>query len=149
MKTAEEILKEKGSNMICVSPGSSIASAVKIMVEEQIGAVIVREGEEIVGIYTERDFLNNSAEDGFNADKVNVGDKMTHKLIYAQHDDPPHILLDIIVGKRIRHLPVQKDGTVIGMLSAGDISRTNLNVIQQELDSASWNYYENWKWKRR
>ena len=119
------------------------------MAEKKIGAVIVREGEEIRGIYTERDFLKNSAQEDFDAEKVMVGEKMTQKLIYAQHDDPPHVLLDIVVGKRIRHLPVQKDGKCIGMLSAGDISRTNLNHIQKELNSASWNYYENWKWKKK
>lgn len=149
MKTAEDILKEKNKEMICISPDTSIFDAARTMVVNNIGAVIVKEDEIIHGIYTERDYLHDSVKSGFDTRNALVRDYMTCNLIFASHDDPIYKLQDMMLGMRIRHLLIQKDKKYIGLLSAGDVTRASLNESESKLKSVSWNYYEDWKWKKK
>ncbi len=149
MKTALDILTEKNREMITVTPETTVYEAAKIMVANHIGSVIVKEGDTLHGIYTERDFLKNSLEEGFDPKTEKVSDYMTCNLIFALWDDPVYKLQDMMLGKRVRHLLVEKDGQYIGLLSIGDVTKAGLNETQEHLKSVSWNYYEDWKWKKK
>ena len=149
MKTAEDILKEKNKEMICVTPGTSIFDAARTMVVNNIGSVIVKEGDTIHGIYTERDFLHDSVKEGCDLRNSPVRDYMTCNLIFASYDDPLYKLQDMMLGMRIRHLLIQKDNRYIGLLSAGDVTRASLNESEKQIKSVSWSYYEDWKWKKK
>ena len=149
MKTAEEILKEKEQELICIGPEATVFEAVSVMVENKIGAILIKENNVITGIFTERDLLRITAKEDFNARTARIMDHMTSDLLFANHDATLYKLQDTVLGKRCRHLLVVKNGKYIGMLSAGDLTRASLNEKSQELSSVSWDYYEDWGWKKK
>lgn len=150
MKTAEEMINEQKYDVICVSPETTIREALTTMTQKKIGAILIRDGGEIVGIWTERDLMKNVLEDRFDLDSSKLKDHMTTKLQYANHDDTIIQLQDKYLGLRIRHLLIKKEGKFIGMLSSGDVTRHGLKEKSTELKKlnkmVSWEYYENWRW---
>ena len=152
MKTAEEILKNKGNDIISVDEQTKLCDAISLMKKHAIGAVLVKRGDQVVGIWTERDLLKNCLHSSFDAKVNRVGEFMTTELEYAENKDDLYQLLDKFLGKRIRHLPVKKGGRVIGLLSIGDVVRASLHEKDQELKQlnayVSWEYYENWRWDK-
>jgi CBS domain-containing protein len=152
MKTAEEILNNKGSDIVSVSDDTKICDAISLMTDRGIGAVLVKRADSVVGIWTERDLLKNCLHTNFDARVNRVAEFMTTKLEYAKHNDQVHQLLDKFLGKRIRHLPVKKGGRVIGLLSIGDVVRASLSEKDRELkqlnEYVSWEFYENWRWDK-
>lgn len=147
MRTAEDILKEKEGEIVCVGPDATIQEALQTMVSHNIGSVFVKDGDVFAGIYTERDLLKDSVKEGFDPNTAKLRDHMTSKLLFAQWDSPLHKLQDLILGKRIRHLLIMKEGKAMGVLSAGDVMKAQMNEMSKELESVSWDYYENWCWK--
>lgn len=152
MKTAEDILADKDNVTVAVSRDCTLAEAIRRMNEHRIGAILVEEDGEMVGIWTERDYLRSSDDPDFDPVRSKIGDHMTSPLHFAPHDASVTRLEEMFLGLYLRHLPVQKDGRFIGMVSIGDVLRANLLVKDQqikELNSiASWQYYENWGWER-
>ena len=149
MKTAEEILNEKEHDLIFIGPEATVFDAAKLMVEKNIGAMLIRENDIITGIFTERDLLHDTVKKDFDPKTAKLRDHMTTHLLFANHDALLYQLQDIVLGKRCRHLLIVKDGKYIGLLSSGDLTRANLNEKSQELSSVSWQYYENWGWKKK
>jgi len=153
MKTAWEILQEKGDTMFSVTPDTTIFDALQTMVEKNIGAILIKEGDKIVGIWTERDLMRNVAKPDFDPKSARIVDHMTRNLMSAPFTATVYNLKDIFLGKRLRHLLIEKDGKYIGLLSAGDVMRASLQEKDQELHSLNaimnWDYYENWKWRKK
>jgi len=153
MKTAEDILKDKNREMVCISPGRTIREAVHTMTDHKIGAILVKKEGKILGIWTERDLLYNINLPGFNPDKELVGDHMTTSLHTTRHNAPILKIKEMFLGLFIRHIIVEKDGEYIGLLSIGDVLRASLidqDYRIKELNAiASWEYYENWGWDRK
>ena len=153
MYTAETILNEKEYDIISTSSNSLIKDALKIMTEKKIGSMLVSENDNLVGIWTERDLMRNVIDDSCNLETAKIGDYMTTKLRSAPYDSSIYQLLDIFLGKRFRHLLIEKDGNYIGILSMGDVIKASLNEKTKELSelkaTVSWEYYENWKFKKK
>ncbi|MFA8343246.1 MAG: cyclic nucleotide-binding/CBS domain-containing protein [Rhodothermaceae bacterium] len=152
MYTAEQIISEKKSSLICVDSESTIAEAIKMMNNNKIGAIVVKTSGKIAGIWTERDLIKNLAENSFDVNTAQIGDYMTKELIIASHDFSVYKLLDIFLGKRLRHLFIEKNGEIIGLLSQGDVTKASLNEKTKELNELNkaykWDYYETWKFNR-
>ena len=148
MKTAEVIVKEKNRPMICVGPGVTVWEAMEKMVENQIGAILIEENKEIVGIYTERDLLVDLVRQGFDPATAQIGAHMRTDLPVAAHDEPIYKLQDKFLGRYHRYLLIVRDEEYIGLLSTGDVTRASLNEASRDLKSVSWEYYENWRWKK-
>ncbi|GAB4141662.1 MAG: CBS domain-containing protein [Ignavibacteriales bacterium] len=153
MYTAHDILILNNRQMITADMNLSIREAVKIMNDNKIGAIVATSNNKIVGIYTERDLLKNILSENFDLDKSKVADYMTTQLISAPHDSSVYKLLDIFLGKRFRHILIERNGSYIGILSMGDVIKANLNQKSKELqdlnDLVSWEYYENWRFKKQ
>ena len=153
MKTAEEILNEKNRSIISVPSETLVIETIKVMVRSRIGAILVTEDGKIVGIWTERDLLEDTTKEKFDPRRMRIREVMTTKLISAPHTDPVYQLLDKFLGLRIRHLLIEKDGQYIGLLSWGDVIKAYLNIKQEELRKlnamVSWEYYENWRWEKK
>jgi len=153
MKTAEDIVKENPKEIICVSPENTLYEALQLMNEKHIGSVLVKDGDSFVGIWTERDLMEDALLEDFDPRTAKVKDYMTKELVYAEHTDTLYQLIDIFVGRRVRRLPVEKEGKFIGILSAGDVMRATLLEKDNELKElnamVSWEYYENWRWKKK
>lgn len=153
MKTAEDILSEKGTEVVCVTRAHSVFEAIRMMNDRKIGAILVKEGNEVIGIWTERDFLRNSGDPLFDPKAAQVGDYMSSPLHYARHDTPLTQLEEMFLGLFLRHLPIEKSGRFIGLLSIGDVLRADLlgkdRKIKELNSLAGWQYYENWGWRRK
>jgi CBS domain-containing protein len=153
MKTAEDILKEKGSDVVCISKSGTIGEAIKRMNDRRIGAILVKDGSDIVGIWTERDYLRNSGDADFDPKSACVGDHMSSPLHFASHDADLIQLEEMFLGLFLRHIPVEKDGRFIGMISIGDVLRADLlekdKKIKELNTLAGWQYYEHWGWERK
>ena len=153
MKTAEDIIAEKGSETVCVSKEQTLLEAIQLMNEKKIGAILVEEGDDMIGIWTERDFLRKSSDPDFKPQSVKIGDSMSSPLHFANHDATLTQLEEMFLGLFVRHLPVRKEGRFIGMVSIGDVLRANLlekdRKIKELNSMASWQYYENWGWDRK
>lgn len=151
MKTAEHIIQEKGGTIISVAPETTIHDALSIMTEHRIGAILVRDGDDIQGIWTERDLMKNTLDSAFDAPTALVKNHMTRNLQTAPHDATIFHLLDNFLGKRIRHLLIEKEGSLIGLISQGDVVKANLvektKEVKELTEMVSWDYYENWRWK--
>jgi signal-transduction protein with cAMP-binding, CBS, and nucleotidyltransferase domain len=150
MKTAEEIIKEKGGKIISTGPDSTVHDALQVMLRHQIGAILVKDGEQFVGIWTERDLMSDVLKPEFDPARELIKDHMTTGLRSAHHNESAFELFDKFLGIRLRHLLIEKDGEYIGLVSTGDVIRTCLverTAELQELNAlVSWEYYENWRW---
>jgi signal-transduction protein with cAMP-binding, CBS, and nucleotidyltransferase domain len=154
MKTAEDILNEKRTpKMVSVPADTPIAEVVRLMVKNNVGAMLVRENNDIAGIWTERDFLRSALEPGFDPHTARIRDYMKRELKSAPHDTPILSLLEMFLGLYIRHILIQREGNYTGLLSIGDVLRASLlekDLEIRELNKiASWGYYENWGWDRK
>ena len=153
MHRAIDLLEEKRREMILISADKPVFEALKIMVENNIGAIVVEENGQIAGIWTERDFLRNSLLPDFDPTRTKVGGLMTRKLHSAPHDTPLARLQEMYLGLFIRHIFIEKNGRFIGLLSIGDVLRASLiekdRRIRELNEIVSWDYYEDWKWEKR
>lgn len=116
-----EILDEKGREVFQVEAVASVREAVQLMVEKNVGSLLVTDGGEIAGIFTERDFLRLVALDsGADQDRP-VGDLVSRALVVATPETTVEECMALMTDRRIRHVPVVEDGAVAGMVSIGDV----------------------------
>ena len=121
MSKVSDILGDKGSNVLRIEAGSSVFEAVQEMVEANVGSLLVTDGGEVVGIVTERDYLRRvTLEDRTDKDTA-VGEIMTAPLVVVTPDTDIDECMAIMTDRRIRHLPVVRDGDVVGVVSIGDL----------------------------
>ena len=153
MRTAEDILNEKKREMVWVKEDQTILDAVRVMVDNHIGAVLIKRGDRMVGIFSERDLMRNTANPDFNPKLARVGDYMSTPLHCAAHDTPLIKLYEKFLGLFIRHILIEKGDNQLGMLSIGDVMRASLleqdKQIKELNEIASWEYYEDWGWDRK
>jgi signal-transduction protein with cAMP-binding, CBS, and nucleotidyltransferase domain len=153
MRNAEEILNTKDYEIISVSPETTISDALQLMIKNQVGAMLIKDKDEIVGIWTERDLMRNTVTAGFDPKTAKIGDYMTTGLLSAPHDNSCYELLDKFLGMRLRHLLIMKEEKYIGLVSIGDVIKSCLQAKDEELRKlnkfVSWEYYENWRWRKK
>ena len=121
MTIVRQLLKEKGFDIWTVSPGTTLIDALELMAEKNIGAVLVVEESEVVGIFSERDFARYIARDGLCGLDTPVQGLMTKVVYSVAPDNTVEDCMALMVEKRIRHLPVVEEGKIIGLVSIGDI----------------------------
>ena len=149
IRTARDILKEKGGHMVTINSDATIYQALTIMTQNKVGAVVVLDEEKIVGIWTERDLMFRAMEEGFNPKTALLKDNMSVNIISANIEEQAFQLMDKFLGRRIRHLFIEDGGEYVGLLSVGDVMKANLQVKTEEFEElnqmVSLEYYENWK----
>jgi CBS domain-containing protein len=117
----KELLNSKGSDVYSIAPDDSVYDALKVLAEKEIGALVVLDGEKLVGILSERDYARKVILKGKSAQETLVRDIMTFDVEYVGPDDKVKHCLSIMTKKRFRHLPVLDQDKVIGVLSVGDV----------------------------
>ena len=151
MQFAEELLAGKRQGMITVAPDKTVLEVLRIMVEQNIGAILVEDRGRIVGIWTERDFVRNSLQAGFVPDQARIGDYMVTTVHKAAWDTPLIKLQEMYLGLYTRYVLIEKEGRHVGLLSIGDVLRASLVQKDRQIKElnamASWEYYENWQWE--
>ena len=152
VKTAAQILQDKGGQLYTVGEDVMVLDALKVMVDGKVGSILIKEGSRVVGIYTERDLMRNAIDPEFDAAGTRIGDVMTRGLKYAPHSDSAYELMDKFLGLRLRHLLIEREGEFIGLLSIGDVVRAALRERTEQLEAlkevTNWQYYEEWQPRR-
>lgn len=129
----ETILQSKGAEIFAVSPSDSVADAVKLLNEKNIGAVVVRDGGgAAVGILSERDVVRRLGQEGAGALNMRVSDCMTENPFTCSPDDTLDDLMSKMTDKRIRHLPVTSNGRLVGVVSIGDVVKRKIELAENE-----------------
>lgn len=127
MKTVREILKKKGSVVWAVSPEDSIYSALDLMAEKNIGAVLVTKNNRLEGIFSERDYARKVVLKGKSSRETTVGEAMTSIVSCVEPDRSVEECMALMTDKRIRHLPVVESGNLTGVVSIGDIVEAKIS----------------------
>jgi CBS domain-containing protein len=121
MATVSDILGEKGGSVIEIDGDATVFEAVKAMVEANVGAILVTNGGEIEGIFTERDYLRRIAVEGRRSRDTVVREVMSAPVLCVTPETEIDESMALMTDRRIRHAPVVADGAVIGMVSIGDL----------------------------
>lgn len=133
MKTLQQLLdSKKHKEVISIAPHRPVFDALVIMAEYKIGALVVLEGEKLVGIFSERDYAREIVLKGKSSKTTAISEVMTTKVLTTKPSDTVDQAMAIMSEKRIRHLPVLENGKVIGMLSIGDLVKETI-AYQQRL----------------
>ena len=129
--TLKQFLSLKPRNVISISPEASVLDALKLMAKENIGAVVVLQGENLSGILSERDYARKVVLEGKASFSTKVSDIMTTKVFTVEESQKVDDCMNLMTEKHIRHLPVTSGGKVIGLISIGDVLK---QVMQQQKD---------------
>jgi CBS domain-containing protein len=125
-----DILTNKGTDVVTITPDVTVHSAVQVLVDNNIGAVVVLDGSTIAGILSERDILRLSAKDPAQLSGRTVSDVMTKKVVTGGPDDLIGHVMETMTSHRIRHLPIVEGGALAGILSIGDV----VNALRSEVE---------------
>ena len=121
MKTVNELLKAKPMRVVSVTPEMTVLEAIKVLAAEDVGAVMVMTGAQLVGILSERDYTRKVILQGRASNTTRVEEIMTHNVIVVSTRTKARECMALMTEKQIRHLPVVDGGRVIGMVSIRDI----------------------------
>ena len=121
MKTVNQLLEGKGENVWSANPQMTVYEALEMMSEKNVGALVVLEGEKLVGIFSERDYARKVILKGKSPMDTLVGDIMSRKVTCVRRDQSIEDCMALMTDKRVRHLPVLQDNRVVGIISIGDV----------------------------
>ena len=128
-----DVLRSKGSDVVQIRTADSVALAVRKLAEHRIGALVVEDRwMKLVGIFSERDFVNAIARDGAAVLGFDVEQLMTSPIISCRTSDRIDAALATMTVARIRHLPVIDDGRLKGIVSIGDLVKHRLDEKELE-----------------
>ncbi len=128
----EEILRNKGHDVVTITESQSVLDAVQVLVDHNIGGLVVTEGEHPTGILTERDILRVTARTPGELGSIQVGTVMTRELITAKPQDQLADMMDVMTENKIRHLPVMEGDRLTGIISIGDLVNACRVVAEEE-----------------
>jgi CBS domain-containing protein len=141
MSTARDILRHKGHDVWAIRPDASILQAIESMAEKQVGALLVLEAQNLIGIVTERDYARKVALEGRSSRESQVKDIMSENVLCVTPDKSVQECMAMMRNKRARYLPVVEGHKVIGIISIGDLVQSIINEQQHEIESLQ--YYIN------
>jgi CBS domain-containing protein len=116
-----DILRNKGGDVLKIDAAATVYEAIEKMVERNVGSILVTDGDEVVGVMTERDYLRKIALQGRTSRETQVGEIMSSPLVYVTPDTTVEESMAIMTDRRIRHLPVVENDDVVGVVSIGDL----------------------------
>jgi len=137
MSTIREVLDRKGHNVLTVTSDTSVLDAIRSMSEANIGSILIRDGAEPVGIFTERDYLRKIALEGRKSDSTTVAEVMSAPLITARSDESTRAAMETMTECRCRHLVIVDDEEMIGIVSLGDLVKHLLTEAEIEVEQLS------------
>ncbi len=132
MSTAEQILMDKGPDVLVISPKASVLDAAILMKQSNVGGLIIKEDAEILGILTERDLLRRVVAAKKDPANTLVEEVMTKDIVSCRLDDKTVDLQKIMSKLHIRHVPVVEDGALIGIISLRDVLAKRISEFSDE-----------------
>lgn len=131
MKTLKQLLAEKTRPLAVVSPRDSVFHALSVMAQHDVGALLVLDGEQLVGIFSERDYARKVILQGKNSRETQVSEIMSERVAYVTPDHSLEECMALMTEKHFRHLPVlDSNGGVVGIISIGDLVKETISAQQ-------------------
>lgn len=137
MSTIREVLDRKGSTVLTTASDTSVLDAIRTMSEANIGAIVVRDGEAPLGIFTERDYLRKIALEGRSSGTTSVAEVMSAPLITAPPTEETRTAMTTMTECRCRHLVVMDGEEMVGIVSLGDLVKHQLVQAEAEVEQLS------------
>ena len=128
------VLSHKGRDVVSIGPDATVFEAISRMVENNVGAIVVVDGDALAGVFTERDYLRRIALEGRTSRETKVADAMTADVVTVEPDASVDACLGLMTARKIRHLPVLDGGALVGVVSIGDCVRANAEEALSEAD---------------
>lgn len=133
MRTVRHLLEAKAPEIFAVGPDAPVLDAVRQMAEKHVGALLVMDAGQLVGIISERDYARKVVLQGRASSDTPVRDIMTSQLITVSSTDTTDHCMQLVTERRIRHLPVVDGEVVMGVVSIGDLVKAVIEDQQLEL----------------
>jgi CBS domain-containing protein len=137
MTTVKHVLDKKGRDVHSIHPDASVFDALKRMAENDIGSLVVLEGDELVGIITERHYSREIALKGRTSPATLVRDIMSTRVVFARPEQSVEECMAVMTARAVRHLPVLEHKRVVGIVSIGDLVKSMIDdqkFIIEELE---------------
>ena len=136
MKTVKDILRAKGSKVYSIPPDATVYEALNRMADKNVGALLVLEVEQIVGLISERDYARKTILKGRFSKETAVKEIMTTNVITVGPGEDLEECMELFTDKHVRHLPVIEDEKIIGIISIGDVVKGVIDhkefIIQEQ-----------------
>lgn len=138
MSTISDVLNRKGVNVLTINSSASVFDAIALMSDANIGAVVIEEGGEAAGIFTERDYMRKIVLKGRSSRETQVKDVMSSPLITIEPSESSQVGMETMTECRCRHLVVMdEDNNMIGIVSLGDLVKFMLQEKEAEVEQLS------------
>jgi len=135
MVTVKDILKKQGSSStVVISPKETVYRSLQLMAENNVGAVMVCEADRILGIFTERDYCRKVILMGRSSVGTPIQEIMTKEMVTVLLDQTLEDCIELMSRHHIRHLPVQEDDNLVGVVSMRDVMEALISVKQDRID---------------
>jgi len=121
MYSVRHLLQEKGNQVWSIAPQATVYEALELMAKKNVGALLVIENGNVVGMFTERDYARKVILHGRSSKTTSVGELMTADVLYVSPDDTIEYCMAIMTDKHLRHLPVMGKEKLVGIVSIGDV----------------------------
>jgi CBS domain-containing protein len=130
MKTVKQLLQAKSHGILSIAPDARVFDALKLMAENNVGALLVMDAGQLVGIVTERDYARKVILKGKSSLDTPVREIMTDNVLCVHPDRSAEECMGLMTDKRVRHLPVMDGNQLIGVLSIGDLVKEVISEQQ-------------------
>lgn len=128
MRTVQDLIKNKGGEGVwTISPGATVYEAIQLMANKNIGALLVKDGRDVVGIITERDYTRKIVLLGRSSATTPVSEVMTRNVVYVEPTETVENCMALMTYSRFRHLPVIQGRKLIGLISIGDVVKAMID----------------------
>jgi CBS domain-containing protein len=134
MKLVKHLLDDKGRHIVSVLPDATVLDAITVMADKAIGSLVVMDGDELLGIVTERDYARKVIIKGRSSRTTLVSEIMTTGVFTTSSAESVNQCMSLMTEKRIRHLPVVEDNRVIGIISIGDLVEAIISDQKEEIE---------------
>ncbi len=134
MANMKQLLKGKGHDVWSIGPEDSAFDAIEMMADKEVGALVVTDGDSLVGVFSERDYARKVALQGRSSRDTKIKEIMTTRVAYARPEQTVEECMALMTDKRIRHLPVMDGDKLLGVISIGDLVKAIIEEQQHVIE---------------
>jgi len=134
MRTVQDLLREKGTQVYSIEENATVYEALQLMAEKNIGALLVKHGEQYMGIISERDYARKIVLKGKFSKDVPVSEIMMTQMVSVRPDEDVEVCMELMTNKHVRHLPVFDDERLMGIISIGDIVKAIIEHKEETIE---------------
>ncbi len=134
MATVKQLLQGKGHDIWSIGPEASVYDAIELMADKEVGALVVLEGDSLVGVLSERDYARKVVLQGRSSKGTKIKEIMTTRVAYARPEQTVEECMALMTDKRIRHLPVMDGDELLGVISIGDLVKAIIEEQQHVIE---------------